>query len=157
MSAAKLLFSFVVFVFGSSGWSQSIESLESPTPEAQPGAKSYKFEKTSGKGKKESFATLRFLDLKDLVRLEFEGHGMEKGKYQIVKTENCDKLRRRLLSNKPIFAGETSLIIFTTEYGQISTEKNFNGQKMQDLGLETTALALVKMEKNGNRFLACAE
>lgn len=160
MTADKMFFAFFLFVFGSTGWSQSPQSMEpidSLNPEVQAAVKSYKFEKPSAKGKKESFATLRFLEMKELVRLEFEGHDMERGKYEIIKTASCEKLKRRLLANKPMLASETSLFAFSTEYGQISTEKNFNGQKLQDLGLESSALALVKTAKSGDHFVACAE
>jgi hypothetical protein len=143
-------------------FAQSEESVESPFPAATAPTKSYKFQKADekpakeGKAPKEPLGTLKVLEQKNLVRLEFEGRGLEKGNYQIIKTASCEVLKKRLLSNKPIPA-DALLFAFDTEYGNISTEKNFNGQKLDSLGLEATALALIKIEKHGDRFIACGQ
>lgn len=138
---------------------------EDPASSAFPGTltptRTYKFEKGTekahkdSKASKESMGTLKFHEEKSSVRLEFEGRGMEKGKYQIVKTDSCEKLRRRLLSNKPVPA-DSELFAFDTEYGHISTEKNLHGKKLSDLELETTALALIKVDKHSARYVSCA-
>ncbi len=162
MPVSKLFSIFIFLMCCSLSFAQSEESVDSPFPGATAPTKSYKFQKAEDKAAKdakpakEPLGSLKVLEQKNLVRLEFEGHGLEKGNYQIVKTESCETLKKRILSKKSIPA-DALLFAFDTEYGNISTEKNFNGQKLESLGLDASSLALIKIEKHGNHFVACGQ
>ena len=53
-------------------------------------------------------------------------------------------------------ASEQEIFAFETEYGEISDEKNVDATSLNDLGLDGMFLALLKVEKKKDVFIACS-
>ena len=51
---------------------------------------------------------------------------------------------------------EEEVFSFETEYGEISDEKVISVDSLKDLGLDEKFLALIKVEKKSDIFIACS-
>ena len=99
-------------------------------------------------------AKIKFEERKKSVKIEFEGSGLKKGKYRIVKIQDCEAFKKSLIKSKQTF--EEEVFSFETEYGEISDEKVISVDSLKDLGLDEKFLALLKVEKKSDIFIACS-
>lgn len=99
-------------------------------------------------------ANIKFEERKKSVKIEFEGSGLRKGKYRIVKIQDCEAFKKSLAKTKQ--ATEEEVFAFETEYGEISDEKVLSIESLKDLGLDEKFLGLVKVEKKSDIFVACS-
>lgn len=117
--------------------------------------KSYKFGfPDSHKKSAPASASIKFEERKKSVKIEFEGSGLKKGKYRIVKIQDCEVFKKSLIKSKQ--ASEEEVFSFETEYGEISDEKVLPIESLKELGLDEKFLALLKVEKKSDLFIACS-
>ncbi|MGE0632293.1 MAG: hypothetical protein AB7O96_07795 [Pseudobdellovibrionaceae bacterium] len=109
------------------------------------------------KGKKDSLriGILKLQTRKDVGFLEFEGRDLKKGTYEIVKTEECEELKKSYTKNRKPASAET-LYQFTTEYGDFSGEKNLHAP-LEELHLQDADIALVRLYKGKKALLSCGK
>lgn len=70
-------------------------------------------------------AKITFRQLRDKVRIEFDGSGIGKGTYSIVSSANCDDVKsKKPLTLKKYKTVGSELYRFFTEFGEISTEQS---------------------------------
>ncbi len=117
--------------------------------------KSYKFGFPESHKKSATVtANIKFEERKKSVKIEFEGSGLKKGKYRIVKIQDCEAFKKSLIKSKQ--TTEEEVFSFETEYGEISDEKIITIESLKDLGLDEKFLALLKVEKKLDIFVACS-
>ncbi len=68
---------------------------------------------------------IKFIQIKDKVRIEFEGTELFKGNYSITAVANCSAIKNgKIISPKDYQKQGSELFRFFTEFGSISTEQN---------------------------------
>lgn len=105
----------------------------------------------SNKENQKNFGELTLTNNKKKVKLEFEGTGLRKGLFKIVIADDCKIGKNRKISSLK------ELYSFNTQYGEISSEDNLPFEKLDDIGLTNKSVVLLKVGKNHNQVIACAE
>ncbi len=96
-----------------------------------------------------SIGKIKFEESKDQILAVFEGANLKKGKYKIVKLDDC------VAGSKIKAKSNVEILNFETQHGEISTEKRLSESKITDLQLENFKLGLLKSEKNYFTVIAC--
>ena len=96
-----------------------------------------------------SIGKIKFEESKDQILAVFEGANLKKGKYKIVKLDDC------VAGSKIKAKSNVEILNFETQHGEISTEKRLSESKITDLQLEIIKLGLLKSEKNYFTVIAC--
>lgn len=102
--------------------------------------------------KKEVLGKLKFENQTDQVRVEFEGSDLSAGKYKVVKVENCSSFKKKNREKEVL----NELLSFETKYGNISTEKMLANTKLEELNINDTNVALVKLSKGKIASVYCS-
>lgn len=150
-----LTFSFILSTPAFAEPNEVPEAPESPFPAVSTEAKIYKFSTPGSAADSKHTGTLKLTEQKTGVLLVFEGTGLKKGNYKIMKVTSCEAIRKSLLSKKSPPASD-ELFAFDTDFGEISTEKRLTAQKIDELELDSKAIALIKIEKKGDILFSCA-
>ncbi len=127
-------------------------SLISPTVGAETLVQEKLIEFYSTAKKDKPIGTLKLEEYKDHVLAIFEGTGLKKGKYRIVKLEKCT--RAAIIKWKAADA-PSELLNFETNFGEISTDKKLVETKISELELEKFQLGLLHVEKSIFAVLSC--
>jgi hypothetical protein len=147
----RFLFSAISLLSSFAG-AQSTDS----TPAAISPEKEYRFT-IKGSAKKESAtAVLKLSEKKDFVYLYFEGSALQSGKYKLLKGDSCTALKK-LLRSKKLPEDSSELYAFETKYGNISGERNLEAKKLQEMGVDHMAIAIVKIENKNNIIISCVD
>lgn len=101
--------------------------------------------------KEKMLGQLKLSNQKKNVKLEFEGTGLQKGKYKIVIAENC-----RVPKNNKKFKFASELYLFTTEYGEISSEQNLSAASINEIDMNEKSIVLLKTGKS-EKIISCGE
>lgn len=96
-----------------------------------------------------SIGKIKFEETKEQILAVFESTNLKKGKYKIVKLDDC------VAGSKIKAKSNVEILNFETQYGEISTEKRLSESKITDLQLENFKLGLLKSEKNYFTVIAC--
>jgi len=112
----------------------------------------FKFE-TKQNSRSQQVGNLKLSEVKDAVLLQFEGTGLKKGKYKILKVSDCEKLKANPQKMKSL--EDEEIFLFETEYGEISTEKKLEAKTVSDFNASEGQLALVMVQKNKLVLVAC--
>lgn len=99
--------------------------------------------------KTKPIANIKFNEDKDHILAVFEGTGLQKGKYSIIKLEKC------VVGKKTKSKASVEILNFETKYGDISTEKKLQEAKISDLELDENELGLVKNERQNAIIINC--
>jgi hypothetical protein len=143
------------FILSTTSFAEPDEAPESPFPTTSTEAKIYKFSSSGAGADSKPTGTLKLTEQKTGVLLVFEGTGLKKGNYKIIKVSSCEAVRKSLLSKKSPPASD-ELFSFDTDFGEISTEKRLSAQKIEELELDSKSIALIKIEKKGDILFSCA-
>ena len=92
---------------------------------------------------------IKFEETKEQILAVFESTNLKKGKYKIVKLDDC------VAGSKIKAKSNVEILNFETQHGEISTEKRLSESKITDLQLEIIKLGLLKSEKNYFTVIAC--
>ncbi len=92
---------------------------------------------------------IKFEESKEQILAVFEGANLKKGKYKIVKLDDC------VAGSKIKAKSNVEILNFETQHGEISTEKRLSESKLTELQLENFKLGLLKSEKNYFMVIAC--
>lgn len=133
----------------------SADSDSSPFPNIEKRSRTYSFEIDPKARGGLGVGTLKFIEAKNFVQLEFEGTGLKRGDYEIIKTADCKTVQKKLHS--PRKTPDDEIYAFSTRYGDISTEEKLSFQNLSELDLENNAIALVKVEKKRRVLIACTQ
>jgi hypothetical protein len=131
-----------------------MDTDSTPPHSHQQGSREFKFEEKTRTKKANLVGTLKLSEKDNFIYLYFDGVGLKKGNYKIVKTEDCTSLKNQLRSKKPL-KDENEIYSFETKYGNISGEKNLSFKNFQELGLEHSSFALIKIEKKEALIISC--
>lgn len=96
-----------------------------------------------------SIGKIKFEETKEQILAVFESTNLKKGKYKIVKLDDC------VAGSKIKAKSNVEILNFETQYGEISTEKKLSESKLTELQLENFKLGLLKSEKNYFTVIAC--
>lgn len=128
----------------------------SPFPSIEKPARTFEFETNPQGSEERKHSILQLIEGKNQIRIEFEGRGLKKGSYQILKTSDCKSLERKLKSKKSPASAE-EVFSFQTDSGEISTEGRISDRNMASLELDNQTLALVKISKSQSAVVACSK
>lgn len=149
--------SAIFFLLSSVGFAQTpVDNSPSPFPSVEKPARTFKFEYESRDKKLHGEGTLKLIETKNFVQLEFEANGLRGGNYEILQTQNC-KSAKHSFSAKKLSGSNEPLFAFKTQYGDISSESKLESRKLSDLGIEQGAVALIKVENHKKTLVACAQ
>ena len=98
-----------------------------------------------------SIGRIKFEESKEQVLAVFEGTNLKKGKYKIVKLDDC------VAGSKIKAKSSNEVLSFETKHGEISTEKKLSESKITELQLDNFKLGLLKSEKNYFTIIACEQ